>query len=522
MTEQNGVQDKLRIVVQAEPVDPEQFRIEQLQDPAIVVIFGATGDLTQRKVFPSLFALYQNRLLPEQICLVGAARSALSQEDFLQILRKSVQQKADQDPAAWEFFARRIFYQPIAYDQGDSFNRLRTFLQDLDSSFATRGNRLFYLAVPPTQYKTIAQQLGQAGLAREDQEQQNWVRLVVEKPFGRDLESARDLDQSLHASFAEHQIFRIDHYLAKETVQNILMFRFANAIFEPIWDRRYIDFVSITAAEELGVEHRAGYYDSFGVLRDMFQNHMMQLLALCAMEPPSIFAAERVRDEKTKVYRCLRPFPVQDLDQYLVLGQYTSGQIKGQQVPGYLQEPGVSQGSLTPTFACMQVLIDNWRWQGVPFYLTSGKRLAAKKTEINIQFKHVPSSMFRGVLGEDISGNRLTLGIQPQEEIRLSFQTKVPGHKVFLRSVQMVFDFEQGFSGPALDAYEKVLLDCLLGDHTLFWRQDGVELCWSFLTPILEECDCPEKGRRLQTYQAGTWGPQAVNKLLPDWPGSKS
>lgn len=520
MAEQSNLQDGFRAGIKAEQPDPEQCRIERVQDPCLVVIFGATGDLTQRKLFPSLFALYQNRLLPEQVCVVGVARSRLSHEDFRKAMRKSVQKKADQDPSSWNLFSERIFYQPISYDEQESFNVLKAFLQDLDSSFATGGNRLFYLAVPPTLYKPIAHRLGRAGMTQEDPKQKNWVRLVVEKPFGRDLESARDLDHALHAGFAEHQLFRIDHYLAKETVQNILMFRFANSIFEPIWDRRYIDFVSIIAAEHLGVEHRAGYYDSFGVLRDMFQNHMMQLLALCAMEPPSIFAAERVRDEKTKVYRCLRPFPVQDLDQYLVLGQYTSGLINGRQVPGYLEEPGVEQGSLTPTFASMQVLIDNWRWQGVPFYLSSGKRLPAKRTEINIQFKQVPNSMFRRVLGEEISGNRLTLGIQPQEEIQLSFQTKVPGHKVFLRTVQMLFDYHQGFSGPVLDAYEKVLLDCLLGDHTLFWRQDGVELCWSFLTPILEECDCPEKGQRLKTYQAGTWGPQAVGGLLPDWPGT--
>jgi len=505
--------------VEAENLDPSLCRLERVQDPAVIVIFGATGDLTWRKLFPSLFSLYRNGLLPENVCIVGAARSKLSHDDFRESMRRSVEEEPGREPRDWEHLSERLFYHPVSYDDRESFSSLKSFLDELDTTFATRGNRIFYLAVPPSAYPTIAHQLGDTGLAREDPERKNWVRFVVEKPFGSDLASARELDQALHASFAEHQIFRIDHYLAKETVQNILMLRFANSIFEPIWNRRYIDSVTITAAEQLGVEHRAGYYDSYGVLRDMFQNHMMQLLALCAMEPPSIFEAERVRDEKTKVYRCLRPFPTSELDSYLVLGQYGPGRINGKEVRGYKEEPKVDPETLTPTFASMKVFLDNWRWQGVPFYLTSGKRLAEKRTEIKVQFKHVPSSMFRGVLGEDISANRLTLGIQPREEIHLSFQTKVPGPKVCLRTVRMHFDYNQGYTGPILEAYEKVLLDCLLGDQTLFWRQDGVELCWGFLTPILIECDCPDQGKRLHTYEAGSWGPEAVKNLLPSLPG---
>ncbi|MGM0539913.1 MAG: glucose-6-phosphate dehydrogenase [Thermodesulfobacteriota bacterium] len=505
--------------VEAESLDPALCRLERVQDPAVIVIFGATGDLTWRKLFPSLFALYQNQLLPENVCIVGTARSRLSHDDFRKSMRRSVEPEPDREPTGWDALSQRLFYHPVSYDQEETFTSLKSFLDELDVTFATQGNRLFYLAVPPNVYPAIAHQLGRAGLTQEDSKAGSWIRFVVEKPFGHDLESARELDKALHSSFAEHQIFRIDHYLAKETVQNILMLRFANSIFEPIWDRRYIDSVSITAAEQLGVEHRAGYYDRFGILRDMFQNHMMQLLALCAMEPPSIFEAERVRDEKTKVYRCLRPFPTSELDNYLVLGQYAAGQIKGKKVRGYREEPNVDPQSLTPTFASMKVFLDNWRWQGVPFYLTSGKRLAEKRTEIKVQFKHVPNSMFRGILGEDISANRLTLGIQPKEEIHLSFQTKVPGPKVCLRTVKMHFDYNQGYTGPVLEAYQKVLLDCLLGDHTLFWRQDGVELCWGFLTPILIECDCPDQGKRLHTYEAGTWGPEAVNNLLPSLPG---
>jgi len=505
--------------MEAQTSDPGQCRMERVRDPAVIVVFGATGDLTRRKLFPALFSLFQNGLLPENVCIVGAARSELSHDEFRESMRRSVEPEPDRSPSGWEALSQKIFYHPLAYDAQESFARLRSFLDELDTTFATGGNRLFYLAVPPTVVPGIARQLGESGLAAEDPQSVSWVRFAVEKPFGHDLESARELDRALHSSLYEHQIFRMDHYLAKETVQNILMLRFANSIFEPVWDRRYIDSVTITAAEQIGVGHRARYYDNFGVLRDMFQNHMMQLLALCAMEPPSLFEAERVRDEKTKVYRCLRPFPTQELDRYLVLGQYGSGRINGEQVRGYREEPHVAPDSLTPTFASMKVFIDNWRWQGVPFYLTSGKRMAEKRTEIKVRFKHVPYSMFRGALGEDIPANQLTLGIQPKEEIHLGFQTKVPGPKVCLRTVKMHFDYNQGYPGPILEAYEKVLLDCLLGDQTLFWRQDGVELCWGFLTPILRECDCPDQAKRLHTYEAGTWGPEAVQNLLPSLPG---
>ena len=370
------------------------------------------------------------------------------------------------------------------------------------------------MAIPPSLYKSTAKILGKAGLSVEGEKENNWTRIVVEKPFGRDLGTAIDLDRSLHEHFQEHQIFRIDHYLAKETVQNVLMFRFANSIFEPIWNRRFIDHVSITAAESLGVEHRAGYYEQAGVLRDMFQNHMMQLLALTAMDPPSLFEADRVRDEKVKVYRTIRPFSTADLKDYLVLGQYGAGTIDGKRVPAYRDEPGINPESLVPTFAMMKVFLDNWRWQGVPFYLTSGKRLAKKLTEIVIQFKEIPHSMFRRTLGEHIFANQLILGIYPDEKISLTFQTKNPGARVCLRSVTMDFQYHQNYSGPVLDAYEKVLLDCMLGDHMLFWRQDGVELCWSFLTPILEECEtCGDRSEMLLPYNSGSWGPQSVEIL---------
>jgi glucose-6-phosphate 1-dehydrogenase len=294
------------------------------------------------------------------------------------------------------------------------------------------------------------------------------------------------------------------------------MLRFSNSIFEPVWNRRYIDHIRITAAETLGVGSRAGYYEDTGVVRDMFQNHMMQLLALTGMEPPSTFEADRVRDEKAKVYRCFRPFPVDALHEHLVLGQYGAGTVEGKRVPAYRDEPGVMMDSLTPTFAMMKIFLDNWRWQGVPFFLTSGKRMAKKITEIVIQFKEVPHSMFRRTLGENITANRLILGIYPDEKITLTFQTKNPGAKVCLRSVTMDFHYDQGYEGPVLEAYEKVLLDCMLGDHMLFWRQDSVELCWAFLTPILRTCEtCGDREERLMTYNAGTSGPKAVKALLP-------
>ncbi|MEF8822995.1 MAG: glucose-6-phosphate dehydrogenase [Desulfohalobiaceae bacterium] len=503
-------------VVHAEPAEEAENAClkEQVEDPALVVIFGATGDLTSRKLFPALHSLRRNGILPERFGIVGVGRTELTHEAFRERMRSALFGESGGDEI-WSDMAERVFYHYGNADEPESFDKLAHLLQDLQERLHTGGNILFYFAVPPSLYIPLTRQLGRAGLSRQER---GWRRLVVEKPFGHDLESARTLDRALHESFAEHQIFRIDHYLAKETVQNISMLRFANAIFEPLWDRRYVDYVRITAAESVGVGHRAGYYDRYGVLRDMFQNHMMQLLALCAMEPPSSFRADPVRDEKTKVYRSLRPFPTERLEDHLVLGQYTSGKVDGERVPGYTDESGVAADSLTPTFAAMCVYVDNWRWQGVPFYLTSGKRLAAKRTEIVVQFKQVPFSPFRGVIGEDIGANRLVLSIQPREGVSLDFQAKAPGSQICLRNVTMHYDFGSGFM-PGMEAYEKALLDCLLGDQTLFWRQDGVELCWSFLTPVLMECDCPERSDMLYMYRAGNWGPQAANRLLPDWDG---
>jgi glucose-6-phosphate 1-dehydrogenase len=498
-------------------LEKEECPSENVMESWTLVIIGASGDLTQRKLIPALFHLHLTGGLPEPFLIVGCARTQMSGEGFLARLGEAMRDNENYDGKAWDAFASFLQYRVLEYQAPSSFEELARELRDLEKRHGMKGNRIFYLAIPPTLYGSTAQMLGKTGLAEENEQGNGWSRIVVEKPFGRDLQTAMALDRSLHEHFQEHQIFRIDHYLAKETVQNVLMFRFANAIFEPIWDRRYIDSIHITAAESIGIEDRAGYYEESGVLRDMFQNHMMQLLALTAMEPPSLFEPARVLDEKAKLYRALRPIPLDRLQEFIVLGQYGEGNVDGKRVPAYRKEKGVAVNSLTPTYGVMKVFIDNWRWQGVPFYLISGKRLAKKVTEIMIQFRAVPHSMFRQVLGEDIRANRLILGIYPDEKITLTFQTKYPGARVCLRSVTMDFLYHQRYEGPVLDAYEKVLLDVMTGDHMLFWRQDGVELCWSFLTPILKECEtCSSRAEMLLPYAAGSWGPVAAKRLTQE------
>ncbi len=483
-------------------------------DPCIFIILGASGDLTSRKLIPALYSLFLNKALPNPFLIVGCSRTEMSDDGFRGRMKAALEKAGPLDPSTWPAFARLLYYRTILYDDLASFKQLADFLRELDQKYKTGGNRIFDLAIPPSLYETAARLIGQAGLGVENEKGLGWARMVVEKPFGRDLETAVALDQSLHEYFQEHQIFRIDHYLAKETVQNILMLRFANSIFEPLWNRNYIDQVSITAAETLGVEHRAGYYEQAGVVRDMFQNHLMQLLALTAMESPTCLDADPVKDEKVKVFRSLRPFPTQDFMDYTVLGQYGRGRIDGKEVPAYREEPGVSPDSLTPTFAMLQVFVDNWRWQGVPFYLTSGKRLARKETEIVIQFKEIPHSVFRQTFEAPIAPNRLLLGIYPEEKITLTFQTKKPGARMTLRSVATDFFYYQNYKGPVLEAYEKILLDCLQGDQLLFWRQDGIEACWAFLTPILWICEhCDKRAEMLRFYPSGSWGPEALKKL---------
>lgn len=506
------IDEYIDAVIKGEAADieipPEACPVEGPVEPFTMVIFGATGDLTVRKLAPALYKLYLLGAVPESFVVVGAGRSRMSHAELRERMKAGV---TGVDMSKWNAFAESLFYHPVELDSPESLAQLSAALHALETERNPPGNKVFYMAIPPSLYEATAETLGASGLSRERKNGNGWVRIVVEKPFGRDLRTAVDLNRTLRKNFAEDQIFRIDHYLAKETVQSVLMLRFANAIFEPLWNRMFIDHVHITAAESLGVENRAKYYEESGVLRDMFQNHMMQLLSLVAMEPPSRLEADHVRDEKSKVFRSLRTLSPEDSGSNVVLGQYGPGMIDGQSVPGYRQERGVSPDSLTPTFAMMKVFLDNWRWQGVPFYLMSGKRLAKKMTEMVIHFKGVPHSMFQGVIGEMVSPNILTLGVYPDERISLSFQTKNPGAKVCLRSVRMDFNYRQDYSGPEFDSYEKAILDCIQGDHMLFWRQDAVELCWSFMEPLLRDCEnCPDRAERLFPYAAGTWGPEAA------------
>ena len=491
---------------------PQVCLFEGALDPCVLIIFGATGDLTAIKLMPALYNLFLRGGLPSPCCIVGCARTALSRQEFQARMAEAVR-KSGLDLSRWPEFEATLNYLPLDYATPADYQALTRFLQDLESRRQVSGNRLFYLAVPPSLYAPVSQELGRSGLSTAADGR--WVRLVVEKPFGHDLASARDLNQVLHANFREDQIFRIDHYMAKETVQNIIMLRFANAIFEPLWNRNYIDFVGLVAAETVGVGNRGRFYEETGVLRDMLQNHMMHLLAVTAMEPPSRFEAERVRDEQLKVFRSLKPLSRPEFGADFILGQYARGKIGDQEAPGYREEPQVRPDSLTPTFAAMRVQIDNWRWRGVPFYLVSGKRLAAKLTQIVIQFKEVPHSLFRSVHLGDIPANRLILGIYPEEKITLTFETKNPGAVVCLRQVTMEFPYYANYGGPIMEAYEKSLLEAIQGDPMLFWRQDAVESCWSYFSPVIEECEkCLDLASHLQLYPAWTWGPEKAWPLL--------
>jgi len=474
--------------------------------PVNLVIFGATGDLAMRKIYPALASLCTNGLLSQDSRILAVGRTDLDTPQYTRLLAEKLDGAIPESCMA--DLLPRVSYLRLDPEASESGYTLSLALGDLDDG--TTKNRLFYLAVPPAAYIPLATMLGEADLGREEEDVS--VRIVVEKPFGRDLPSAQELDTVLHRYFKERQIFRIDHYMAKETVQNVLLLRFATALFEPIWNRRYIDHIRVTAAEGLGIGHRADFYDQAGVLRDMFQNHMMMLLSLCAMEPPSMFEAELVRDERSKVFRALRPLDLERLDEQLILGQYGPGISDGRSVPGYLQEPGVPPDSTTPTFAWLKVYLDNWRWQGVPFHLCSGKRLEAKHTEITVQFKSVPVSMFRKTQGEIIPPNRLVIGIHPQEVVRLEVQTKGQGSTLCLQGQSMEFSYGRSAGPGRLNDYAKVLLDCITGDQTLFWRQDAVELCWGFLTPILDRCDCPDSDLTLHTYPAGGPGPKAAQR----------
>lgn len=478
---------------------------------AAIIIFGASGDLTRRKLVPSLFRLYKSKMLADRFFILGTSRVEMTSEEFRAAMFDAVKAAfpAGIDNGVWNTFAPRLYYSTFDYGDLKSYTAyLRDRLPELEQKHQTGGNRIYYLAIPPTIFEDVINNLGAAGLSREDNGRSH---IVIEKPFGRDLSSARRLNQLVHTHYKESQIFRIDHYLAKETVQNVLMFRFANSIFEPLWNRRYIDHVQITAAETLGVEHRAGYYEEAGVLRDMFQNHMAELVALTAMEPPAGFEASLVQDEKVKVFRAIRQFPLDGLDRVVAVGQYTEGAVENMRVPGYRDEAGVAELSATPTFAAMKVFIDNWRWHGVPFYLRSGKRLSRRMTEISIHYKSVPHSMFPDTVGGPIDPNVLVLRVQPDEGMSLFIQAKQPGSKVCLTPVLMNYSYPRDV---LLDAYEWVLLDCMEGDHMLFTREDGVEQTWSLLTPLIDRLSSTLTGANIPFYVAGSDGPAGAHRLI--------
>jgi glucose-6-phosphate 1-dehydrogenase len=452
--------------------------------PNALIVFGASGDLVRRKLLVSLFQIYKRELLDERFCFLGCGRKDFSDEQFRQMTQQVIRQNsADASAKELKDFTNKFYYVSGNYNNASFYTDIKNRLLLLDKKHKIDGCYIFYLAVPPFLYTTIIERLGASGLSCPAKPQ---FRLVVEKPFGSDLKSAVELNDKIHRCFDESQIYRIDHYLGKETVQNILIFRLANAIFEPVWSRNFIDNIQITAAETVGVEHRADYYDKAGALRDMFQNHILQMLALVAMEPPASFEADSVRDEKAKLLRSIRPFNLDEPDKFVTRGQYTTGTINGKKVAGYRQEAGINPASKTETFIAAKLFVDNWRWKDVPFYIRTGKRLAVKDTEIAVTFKKVPYSMFHSAGLDDIPSNVLLLQIQPQEGISLSFQTKRPGSKICIGTLNMNFNYKDTFGIEMPEAYQRLLLDCMVGDQTLFTREDSVETSWQLLTPVLE------------------------------------
>ena len=482
--------------------------------PNAMVVFGASGDLTHRKLLISIFQLFAQNLIDEKFYLLGCGRKKFTDDQFRKTAQDSIRKQSRFVSAkALETFTDKLYYIDGDYDDDSFYERIKQRLTELDKKHNVYESLVYYLAVPPFLYNTIVQQLGSAGLAcPEKLGSKKNIRLVVEKPFGKDLQTAVELNNQLSHCFNESQIYRIDHYLGKETVQNILMFRFANAIFEPVWNRNYIDSVQITIAETVGVEHRAGYYDSAGALRDIFQNHMLQMLALVAMEAPISFEADHIRDEKVKLLRSVRPFNLKRLDDFLVCGQYDPGSINDKVVKAYLEEEGVDKNSKTETFVAAKLFIDNWRWQGVPFYLRTGKRLAAKDTEIAITFKNVPFSMFASAGLDELPPNVLVLQIQPEEGITLSFQAKRPGSKICMSTLNMNFNYKSVFLVDMPEAYQRLLLDCMVADQTLFARYDGVETSWRLLTPVLQAW---EKDQSTPfKYPAGSQSFPKADKLI--------
>ncbi|MFL6230072.1 MAG: glucose-6-phosphate dehydrogenase [Pyrinomonadaceae bacterium] len=489
------------------------MRLERTAEPCCIIIFGASGDLAKRKLIPALFRLSQQRLIPAEFAIIGAARTAMETAEFRTRMREAVEEFSDGQPVdeqVWNSFAEKLSYLTLDIGTPADFQQLGALIEQVDAQQGTHGNHLFYLSTAPTLYAEAVKQLGESGLTKA----KGWVRVVIEKPFGRDLESARALNREIHQYLDESQIYRIDHYLGKETVQNLLVFRFANGIYEPLWNRQYIDHVQITNAETVGVEGRGGYYESAGVVRDMIQNHVFQVLSLIAMEPPASLGAEAVRDEKIKAMTTARAFTPERVRAECVRGQYGAGSINGEPVVGYREEPGVAPDSTTETFAALTMYFDNWRWSGVPFFIRSGKRLAKRVTEIAIRFKGAPHQLFGHEMMEQMEPNQLIIRIQPDEGITLRFAAKVPGQITRVRDVNMDFRYGASFGVHLAEAYERLLLDCMLGDQTLYARTDMTERGWEIVMPIIEEWERTKGDVQFPNYEAGTWGPAASDELI--------
>jgi glucose-6-phosphate 1-dehydrogenase len=482
-------------------------------DGCVMVIFGASGDLTKRKLIPALLNLVAAKLLPEQFAIIGFANNDLTTDTFRAQLTEEIKKYAScpLTPEVWSWFEQRIYYMKGEFQDPKAFEQLKTQIATVEKNHNINGNHFYYLAVAPRFFGEVVTQLGAAGLAKE--ENGRWARVIIEKPFGRDLDSARALNAEIKQILEERQIYRIDHYLGKETVQNIMIFRFSNSIFEPIWNRRYIDHVQITAAETVGVEKRGGYYETAGALRDMVPNHLFQLVSLTAMEPPVSFHADAVRDEQAKALHAVQIPTPEEVLSMTVRGQYGDGHIGDEHVPAYRNEPNVAPNSNTETFAGLKLRIDNWRWADVPFYLRTGKRLAKRTTEIAIQFKRAPFQLFRDTPVENLETNRLVLHIQPEEGLSLRFGAKIPGPIMHMGGVEMKFNYEDYFGRTPSTGYERLIYDCMTGDATLFQRADMVEAGWSVITPILDVWKALPP-RSFPNYGSGSWGPKEADDLL--------